>query len=283
MEIALRHDWHEGLNPGLREKWDAFQERKAKDHLELWERAKLGEKLPNKIYMPVPYKEGVKCELCNDVGYRHYWENGQELVEQCECFNQIQFSRNMKKSGANPNMTFDTFFMDHDYQKEMSMQATEYYLGGYLSGQWFFVGGQVGCGKTHICTAILHELIKVNLGCRYMAWRSESVELKALIKEHQEYHYRLDELKKTPVLYIDDLWKTQQGTKPTQADVNLAFEIINHRYQDKKYCTIISCEYTTDELMKIDEAVGSRIFERSKGYRLEIEKDSAKNFRLRDN
>jgi hypothetical protein len=35
--------------------------------------------------------------------------------------------------------------------------------------------------------------------------------------------------------------------------------------------------------MKIDEAVGSRIFERSKGYRLEIEKDSAKNFRLRDN
>jgi DNA replication protein DnaC len=116
-----------------------------------------------------------------------------------------------------------------------------------------------------------------------MAWRSESVELKALIKEHQEYHYRLDELKKTPVLYIDDLWKTQQGTKPTQADVNLAFEITNHRYQDKKYCTIISCEYTTDELMKIDEAVGSRIFERSKGYSLEIERDSAKNFRLRDN
>ena len=71
--------------------------------------------------MPAPYKEGVKCELCNDVGYRHYWENGQELVEQCECFNQIQFSRNMKKSGANPNMTFDTFFMDHDYQKEKSM------------------------------------------------------------------------------------------------------------------------------------------------------------------
>ena len=63
MEIALRHDWYEGLNPGLREKWDAFQERKAKDHLELWERVKLGEKLPNKIYMPVPYKEGVKCEL----------------------------------------------------------------------------------------------------------------------------------------------------------------------------------------------------------------------------
>lgn len=283
MEIALRHDWYEGLKPSLREKWDAFQKRKAEDNLELWERVKLGEKLPNKIYLPLEPKDNVKCELCNDVGYRHYIENGQELVEQCECFNRIQFDRNMKKSGANPNMTIDNFFMDKPYQKEMSMKATEYALGGYLTGQWFFCGGQVGSGKTHICTGILHELIKVNLGCRYMTWKSESVELKALINEHQEYHFRLEELKNAPVLYIDDLWKTQQGMKPTQADVNLAFEIINHRYQDKKYVTIISCEYTTDGLMKIDEAVGSRIFERSKGYRLEIEKDSTKNFRLRDN
>ena len=281
MEIALRHDWYEGLNPSLREKWDAFQERKAKDHLELWERVKLGEKLPNKIYMPVPYKEGVKCELCNDVGYRHYFENGQEMVEQCECFNQIQFSRNMKKSGANPNMTFDTFFMDRDYQTKMSMSATAYYLGGYLSGQWFFVGGQVGCGKTHICTAILHELIKINLGCKYMAWRDEAVQIKALANQQEERHQRVMELCKAPVLYIDDFWKTQQGTNPTPADVNLAFEIINYRYQDKKYVTIISCERTVKELMQIDEAVGSRIFERSKEYRIEIEKDEEKNFRLK--
>lgn len=281
MEQALPHDWYKKLNPTLRKKRDAFQQRKAEDKLELWERVKLGEKLPNKIYMPLEPKEDVKCELCNDVGYRHYIENGQELMEKCECFNKIQFDRNMKKSGANPNMTIDTFFMDKEYQQEMSMKASEYYLGGYLSGQWFFCGGQVGAGKTHICTAILHELIKINLGCRYMAWKDESVQLKALIKEHQEYHSKLMELCNAPVLYIDDLWKTQQGTKPTQADVNLAFQIINHRYQDKKYCTIISCEYTTDELVKIDEAVGSRIFERSKGYVIEIEKDENKNYRLR--
>jgi DNA replication protein DnaC len=85
------------------------------------------------------------------------------------------------------------------------------------------------------------------------------------------------------VLYIDDFWKTQQGTNPTPADVHLAFEIINYRYQDKKCVTIISCERTVKELMQIDETVGSRIFERSKDYRLEIERDSAKNFRLRDN
>ena len=179
-------------------------------------------------------------------------------------------------------MTFDNFCMDFDWQTKMSMKATEFALGGYLSGQWYFAGGQVGCGKTHICTAILHELIKVNLGCKYMAWKNESVELKALVNQHQEYHEKLMEICNANVLYIDDFWKTQQGEKPTKADVNLAFQIINHRYQNKKYVTIISCEYTVKELMNIDEAVGSRIFERSKGYRIEIEKDDDKNYRLRE-
>ena len=113
-----------------------------------------------------------------------------------------------------------------------------------------------------------------------MTWRDEAVQLKALVNQHQEYHARLMELCKAPVLYIDDLFKTQSGQKPTPADVNLAFQVINSRYQDKKYCTIISCEYTTRQLIEIDEAVGSRIFERSKAYRIEIEKDESKNFRL---
>lgn len=281
LEIALSHDWYKALNPKARASWDAYQKRKAEGKLELWERAKLGEILPNKIYMPVETNEDTKCELCGDTGYRCYIENGYSTVEECECLNAIKFSRNMKKAGADPNMNFDTFLMDQDFQKEMSMKATEFALGGYLSGQWFFAGGQVGCGKTHICTAILHELIKTNIGCKYMAWRDEAVQLKAIVNQHEEYHQKLMELCKSPVLYIDDFWKTQQGMKPTQADVNLAFQIINFRYQDKKYVTIISCEHTVKKLMEIDEAVGSRIYERSKAYRVEIEKDEAKNYRLK--
>jgi DNA replication protein DnaC len=113
-----------------------------------------------------------------------------------------------------------------------------------------------------------------------MMWRDEAVNLKAMVNEHQEYKEKLDELKKAPILYIDDLFKTQNGKEPTQADVNLAFSIINYRYQDKVRTTIISCEYTTAELMAIDEAVGSRIFERSKSYRVEIKKDQGKNYRV---
>lgn len=280
MEIAIPHDWYKGLNPTLRASWNAFQERKASGKLALWERARLGEIMPNKIYMPVD-NENAQCELCGDTGYRFYIQNGYSTAEECECMNRIRFDRNMKKSGANREMTFENWHSDFEWQTDMGAKAVEFSDGGYLSGQWFFAGGQVGCGKTHICTAILHELIKVNVGCKYMAWRDESVQLKAIVNQHDEYHHRIMELCKSPVLYIDDFWKTQQGTKPTQADVNLAFQILNFRYQDKKYCTIISSELTVKKIMEIDEAVGSRIFERSKAYRIEIEKDENKNYRLK--
>ena len=280
MELAIPKGWFDNLNPTAKASWDAYQKRKAEGKLELWEKAKLGV-LPNKIYLPLETNEDTKCELCGDVGYRQYIENGQEMVEECECLNRINFERNMKKSGANKDMTFENWHSHDNWQTDMGAKAVEYADGGYLTGQWFFAGGQVGCGKTHICTAILHELIKTNIGCKYMAWRDEAVQIKALANQHEERHQRIMELCKSPVLYIDDLWKTQQRTNPTPADVHLAFEIINYRYQDKKYVTIISCERTVKELMQIDEAVGSRIYERSKAYRVEIEKDEAKNYRLK--
>lgn len=267
-------------NPKLRESRTLYEERKKNNGLQLWERCRLGEVFPTKVYEPVE-AENPRCELCGDVGYRFYWQDGYHMAEECECLGRIQAEEKMRKAGVDRNMTFDTFCLNQPWQEEMSAKAMEYALGGYLSGQWFFAGGQVGCGKTHICTAIVNELTKSNIGCRYMTWREESVQLKALVNEHQEYHDRIMELCNAPVLYIDDLFKTQAGMRPTQADVNLAFQILNHRYQDKKWVTIISTEYTTAGLIAIDEAVGSRIYERSKAYRVEIEKDMTKNYRLK--
>lgn len=284
MERAILPDWAKSFfkkHPDMRPAYDDLKERLENKKAPLWMQCKAGEILPVKIYMPPPKVEGARCELCGDIGWRHYWQNGQEFAEECECYNKVQSERNLKKAGVNQNQTFDTWCSDFDYQIEMSKKAYEFALGGYLSGQWFFAGGQVGSGKTHICTAIVHELIKSNIGCRYMAWRDEAVQLKAIVNNHQEYHARLMQLCKAPVLYIDDLFKTQAGMKPTQADVNLAFQIINFRYNDKRYTTIISCEHTIDGLNAIDEAIGSRIYERSKGYRCEIEKDENKNYRMR--
>ncbi|MFR5069708.1 MAG: hypothetical protein ACLTE2_07870 [Eubacteriales bacterium] len=52
----------------------------------------------------------------------------------------------------------------------------------------------------------------------------------------------------------------------------MAFEILNHRYNQSKI-TIISSEMTIRELIVCDEAVGSRIFQRTKKYQLSLSKD----------
>ena len=246
------------------------------------EMCKRGERFPERIYEPPVFGPGCKCPLCGDEGWRYFWYDGYQFAEECECHRAAMSAKAIHDAGVSEDLTFENFYTYQPFQQEMLNKAREYAKGGYLSGQWFFIGGQVGCGKTHLCTAIVHEMIKQKTGCRYMMWKEESVKLKAIVNDHAEYGKRLDELTKAPVLYIDDLFKTQAGMKPTQADVNLAFQIINARYQDKKYVTIFSCELSTMELISIDEAVGSRIHERARAYELYIAKDASKNFRIKD-
>jgi DNA replication protein DnaC len=133
--------------------------------------------------------------------------------------------------------------------------------------------GSVGSGKTHLCTAICGALLDQGKFVRYMLWRDESVKLKAIVNDG-EYEAEIKPLKNCQVLYIDDLFKGGA----TAADIKLAFEILNSRY-NRRLTTIISCEKTPEELLAIDEALGSRIYERSKGNCVVIH--GSKNWRLR--
>ena len=106
--------------------------------------------------------------------------------------------------------------------------------------------------------------------------------------ENGLYEDRINEMKEADVLYIDDLFKTgkdKEGNyqKPTVADINLAFEIINHRYNKQNLYTIISSECTLAQILSIDEAVGGRIAEKAvqTGYGFSINPDTKKNHRLK--
>ena len=88
-----------------------------------------------------------------------------------------------------------------------------------------------------------------------MKWRDDSTVIKASIKYADAYAGLVEPLKEAPVLYIDDFLKTNSG-EPTVADINLAFEIINARYNRKDLVTIISSEYYIGDLLEIDQAVG---------------------------
>ncbi|MBQ2391281.1 MAG: ATP-binding protein, partial [Clostridia bacterium] len=149
--------------------------------------------------------------------------------------------------------------------------------------KWFYFGGQVGCGKTHICTAIVGELLtKQNKPTLYMQWREDVTNLKANVMNAYEYEGKMKAFKTVDVLYIDDLFKTEKGKTPTTADINIAFEILNYRYNQNDLITVISSEKTAFELLEVDEAVASRIIENAGEFRIDVKNDKTKNFRLRN-
>lgn len=171
--------------------------------------------------------------------------------------------------------TFDTYKASEPWQINAKQTAMNY-IDDYYA-RWFCALGDVGSGKTHLCTAICGELMKRGDEVRYMRWRDDAPRIKAAVNDSEEYERLVEPLKRVKVLYIDDFLKAQTVS---QGDINLAFEILDHRYINRKLVTIISAEKTVGQITKIDEAIGSRIFERSRDYCLNI-RGEGRNWRLK--
>lgn len=240
----------------------------------------------NSIKGKLNEEDGHDCQKCKNRGYyeivKEEYGSWNAYMRMCECQKVRKVLRNIKRSGikATNKISFANYQTDEPWQVVIKSKAEAY--AADPQGAWFFMGGQTGCGKTFICTAIALELMQQGKTLHYMLWRDEAVRLKAAVVDAPaEYEKAVQNLKQVEVLYIDDLFKMGNGEKPTRGDLNLAFEILNHRYNSEKL-TIISTEYTIDGLVDIEEAIGGRIAERTKGeYAISVRKDRRKNYRLK--
>lgn len=215
------------------------------------------------------------CPICHNKGFIAEARDGAMITRECECQAKRRSMRRIRYSGLADLMdvyTFQRFETPEEWQKTAKAKAMQYVTDG--AGKWFFITGTPGTGKSHICTAIAGALMSGGKDLRYMLWRSDAARIKALITDAEAYAAELGKLKTAPVLYIDDFFKG----KITDADVNLAFELLNERYSRRRTMTLISTEKSMEELLDIDEAIGSRIYERSKGYCI---RTGTQNWRLR--
>lgn len=225
--------------------------------------------------------EGIECPECLNRGYSAVLdgETGIKMVE-CKCMSKRRSIERIERSGLKDMLadkTMETWQTPERWQAQARKLALQY---ADKPDGWFVMAGHSGTGKSHLCTALTGLLIGKGMEARYMLWRDVSVRAKAVVNDDYEYRKIIEPLKQVSVLYIDDLFKTGKGQNPTIGDVNLAFEILNHRYNSPKKITIISSELTVEQMLEVDEAVGSRIYEKSKGFYLSLE--DMKNWRLKD-
>ncbi|MBQ6067727.1 MAG: ATP-binding protein [Clostridia bacterium] len=228
-------------------------------------------------------RDGIDCPRCRNKGwlYRNTEEGLTALP--CDCLRRREIMRRIDESGLGQSIrayTFDRFADREDWQKTMKQTAQAFCADE--NARWFYIGGQPGSGKTHLCTAICDFYIRRGLDTRYLLWAEKSKQLKAAVNDsYRSYAAALEEYKRIPVLYIDDFLKVRQGGVPSDGDLNLAFELINARLLSPDRITVISSEKTLEEAMTYDEATISRIAQQCGKYRIDVDWDREKNYRLR--
>lgn len=222
-----------------------------------------------------PARDGYDCPVCLNRGMIM---NDDGSITLCACQRVRESLRQLKAmglDGASRRLTFDRFIAKEPWQQDMLARAQAFAASD--TPGWLFLGGQSGSGKTHLCTAAAVRLLHRGFPLRYMRWMNDSVRLKSLALEPERERI-MSQLIAAPVLYIDDLFKSP----PTQADLHIAFELLDARYCDTTRRTIISSERSFDELMTIDEALAGRILERcTDDFLLSIPRITTLNFRTK--
>lgn len=227
---------------------------------------------------------GYDCPVCKNKGGIYIATENSFKVRDCECIKTRVNLEMIERSGLSNMLqccTFEKYQTKESWQETVKTKAMKYLENG--GNKWFFIGGASGAGKTHICTAIVGELMKRNRSAKYMMYRDESAILKGIVNsDPSRYEYEMRQIKTVDVLYIDDLFKTKKGAEVSDADVKLMFEIINNRGCGNGKVVIVSTEKTMDEIIAIDEATGGRIRHMATDeYITELTSDGTKNWRLR--
>ena len=170
--------------------------------------------------------------------------------------------------------TFQNFICRHQWQRSLKTMAESYARN---PDGWFYIGGQSGCGKTHLCLAICKELARQRQFVTLCRWREDIWLLSDRSFDKSEERMRkLKTLKTAGTLFVDDFLKGHAGTSEKQ----IAFEIIDARYLAGKR-TIISSEYSLKQVIEtFDEAIGGRLKEMCGKNIITIPEDRNRNYRV---
>ncbi len=229
--------------------------------------------------------DGCDCAKCKNRGY--YYVNRGDWAEKvvCGCMKNRKVLSLAQHSGLGALLETCKFENFRDFGeawlKNIYTRAQE-----FLSDNkpFFFMGGQVGAGKSFVCTSMVNEYIRREMDCKFVMWSELATMLKQnVMNDANKYNEIMTEIQNATVLYIDDFF----NTTPTVADIDKAFQIINFRYNQarikpKRYITLISSERMLPEIKQVHEGIATRIGElATPRYTLNINRVKGRNIRER--
>ena len=128
-------------------------------------------------------QDGYECRVCKNKGFVVKLVESPDgtyshCAADCKCVEVRNSIMRMKRSGLKDiikDYTFEKFEATEPWQKSIKDAAMEY---AQNPEGWFFLGGQSGAGKTHLCTAICREFLLSGKRVIYMLWRDDIVKIK---------------------------------------------------------------------------------------------------------
>lgn len=223
------------------------------------------------------------CPICKDSLIIFVDQDGHKVARDCECAAAIYSKRRMRASGVSDddiNRGFNDFKTLGEVELEnIKQKAFNYFLtfrGKMLDrNNSLLLSGKPGRGKTTLGFAVFNNILKNGTPALYVSYREMITLLKQIRTDETKFNKEFSKYSRAKVLFLDDLFKGEV----TKADKDIMYELINYRYL-KRLPMIISTEKTQDELLDIDEALGSRIIEMCKG-NIVVFSDNLPNYRLR--
>ena len=224
---------------------------------------------------------GYDCPICRNKEFVLELNNGFRHSHACSCVKIRQNLTRLKNRGLlglYDHCTFPAFTVSAPWQQQAKSAAISF--EGSDLNQWFFLSGPSGCGKTHLCTAIAGGLILKSHDVQIYRWVEWAAKAKSTITDAAAYTALIQPLKDCEVLYLDDFLKVQHGTSPTAADIRLAFEVLDARYNTSDKPVILSSEFSLRQIAGFDEALAGRIVERSGQFTVQIQSAPNRNYRF---
>ena len=210
------------------------------------------------------------CPRCDGAGFLHPVNEFTQKV----LYNQLVpcdypgcYKENLAKgmplynrtTGVARDQTFDNFKLRMG--AEESFKAAKSLADGSAEFIFLVMYGGVGCGKTHLCNAIVMELLQRGLSAKLIMVSELLDYLRKGIEDHT-LDDRLKRYKNIHALALDD-FKTEY-IKTQGWALDKIEEIIDSRYREMKL-TILT---TNDEFQNLPDRIVSRFSDRSRALRV---------------